>query len=80
MAEFCLKCLNKIDGTSLKPEEVILSEEVNLCEGCGKYKHTVVCENKHYNSPVLESILFPFYLIWQILILPYTIYKYIKSR
>ena len=80
MAEFCLKCLNRIDGTSTRPEDVVLSKDLNLCEGCGKYKHTVICK-KNYQWPLrFELVFFPFYLIWQILILPYTIYKYFKRR
>ena len=79
MAEFCLECSNRIDDTCYKLEEVVLSKEPNLCEGCGKYKRTVVCIRED-SFPRFELVFFPFYLIWQILKLPYTIYKYIKGR
>jgi len=40
MAEFCLDCLNKLDGTDLTEADVILSDE--FCEGCGKIVPCVV--------------------------------------
>lgn len=46
MAEFCLKCFNE----HCRPEswreygrhDVTLSWGLDLCEGCGEYKHVVV--------------------------------------
>ena len=40
MAEFCLRCMNKMDGTSLTKEDVIL--EFALCEECSKVMPCVV--------------------------------------
>jgi len=40
MAEFCLDCLNKLDGTHLTEADVILMDD--LCEGCGKVVPCVV--------------------------------------
>jgi hypothetical protein len=42
MAEFCLDCWNKMNHTLLAKEDVILSEEPDLCEGCAELKPTVV--------------------------------------
>lgn len=40
MAEFCLECFNKLNGTNYSKEDVILSTD--LCEGCGEVKPCVV--------------------------------------
>ena len=42
MAEFCLKCWNKINGTNHKEEYYIMSDDLDLCEGCGQWKHVVL--------------------------------------
>lgn len=38
MAEFCLECWNRINGTNDSPRKYIMSKELALCEGCGKMK------------------------------------------
>ncbi len=50
MAEFCLDCLNKLEGAHLTEADVILEE--NFCEGCGKVAPCVM----RYRTP-LEQIL-----------------------
>ncbi len=40
MSEFCLDCLNKLDGTQLTEADVILQDD--LCEECGKVVPCVV--------------------------------------
>ncbi len=42
MAEFCLKCFNKINETHYTRLQVKRSKELDLCEGCGEYKRVVV--------------------------------------
>ena len=42
MAEFCLDCWNKLNDTQLKPEDVTLSEELDICEGCAQIKQTMI--------------------------------------
>ena len=44
MAEFCLNCLNKMDNTQATERDYILSNELDLCEGCGQWKRVVVRE------------------------------------
>lgn len=41
MAEFCLKCYNEMENTQLTEKDVTLSEDVDLCEGCGERKQVV---------------------------------------
>lgn len=41
MAEFCLDCWNEMNGRKDTAAEYILSKELELCEGCGKYKHVI---------------------------------------
>lgn len=40
MADFCLKCFNKINGTNYKRYDVI--EEYGICEECASYRNVVV--------------------------------------
>ena len=42
MAEFCLDCLNKINGTNYDESKYIISDDLDLCEGCGEWKPVVV--------------------------------------
>ncbi len=42
MAEFCLDCWNRINGTKDTREEWVLSKELDLCEGCGEWKQIVL--------------------------------------
>ncbi len=46
MAEFCLDCLNKLEGTQFTEDEVILMDD--FCEECGK------------NVPCVVGYRFPF--------------------
>lgn len=38
MAEFCLDCWGKISGEEATESQYVLSEELELCEGCGELK------------------------------------------
>ena len=40
MAEFCLKCLNEMNGTHYEASEVWLEED--FCEGCADWQPCVV--------------------------------------
>lgn len=42
MAEFCMECLNRINGTNFKEEDFIMSEALEFCEECCKFKHIVL--------------------------------------
>lgn len=87
MAEFCLDCWNKINGTNDDAKKYIISKDLWLCEGCAKWKNVIVAERKYYYLRKLNFIIYPFkilyhiaYVFWRILILPYLIYRYIKEE
>ena len=42
MAEFCKECFKRIEGDFFKDKEIILSEDDDLCEGCGEFKQVVI--------------------------------------
>ena len=42
LAEFCLDCWNKINGTNDPPENYVISKELALCEGCRQMKQVIV--------------------------------------
>ena len=48
MAEFCLDCFNKINGTNDSEDDYIISDDLELCEGCGQWKHVVVMYRTDY--------------------------------
>ena len=78
MAEYCVDCLNKMDGTNDNERKYILSKELELCEGCGEWKHVVIIERRAYYMRKFRYILLPvhivcgaIYVIWRLLTLPY---------
>ena len=48
MAEFCLECWNRINGTKDSGRKYMLSKELDLCEGCGEWKPVIIVERKTY--------------------------------
>lgn len=44
MADFCIDCWNKLNSTDYPPSKFILSKDLDLCEGCGKYKRVIEYE------------------------------------
>ena len=81
MAEFCLECKNKLDGTNYSKKKYILSDYLDLCEGRGCYKRVVIIERKYYYLHKLRYVLFPFKIIdflLRLLIFPYLLFMWIK--
>lgn len=48
MAEFCVDCWNELNTTNEPKERFLLSDELELCEGCGKQKHTIIRLRRMY--------------------------------
>ena len=48
MAEFCPECWNALNGTKEQADNWLLSEDLELCEGCGKWTHVIVKEKKRF--------------------------------
>ena len=48
MAEFCLGCWNKINGTNDDKRKYIISKDLDLCEECGEWKNVIVAERRSY--------------------------------
>ena len=42
MAEFCLKCFQRYFNENAEKNELIISKDLDLCEGCADYKHVVI--------------------------------------
>ena len=87
IAEICLDCWNKINGTDDPPSKYILSEGLDLCEVCGECKNGMIVERKCYYMRKFRWILSPikvicaaFYVLWRVLILPYLVYQYYKTK
>ncbi len=43
MAEFCLDCWNKINGTNDPESKYLMSDEPEFCEECCEMKKVVIC-------------------------------------
>ncbi len=80
-AEFCPECWNKINGTNDPPEKFIISEESDLCEGCGEYKPVVIKVKEYDDYDALVTwLLWPWLLLEWLICLPYKIYRYYKKK
>ncbi len=87
MAEFCLDCWNKLNKTEDSQRKYILSKNLDLCEGCGEWKQVIIMERKAYYIRIFKLFLSPIYImcniiyfVWRLLILPYLLFKYRKSK
>ncbi len=83
MAEFCLECQNKLDGTNYSERKYILSDCLDLCEGCGCYKRVVIMERKYYYLRKLKYVLFPFKIfgfLLRVLLFPILLFIWIKEN
>lgn len=60
VAEFCVKCYNEMFKLNTPEEEYILSDNPELCEGCGEMKHVVIMERK---DVLFYRVHFIFYFI-----------------
>ncbi|MBR1969947.1 MAG: hypothetical protein IKA17_06290, partial [Clostridia bacterium] len=85
MAEFCLDCLNKINGTNHGESYFVLSRDLELCEECGQWKRVVITRRQYYYSyrfvllfcAILKSsILF----LWKVINSIYRLLKNIIKR
>lgn len=87
MAEFCLECWNSMNEREEDSRQYILSEELELCEGCGEWKHVIIGERGIGSFYNLKYLLFVFQIICRLvrflcrlMMLPCFIYKNIKKR
>ena len=56
MAEFCLECWNKINGTDKPESKYVMPKEVAFCEECWGLKRVVIKEKEERS---LIGWLFP---------------------
>ena len=87
MSEFCQDCWNKINGINYDKRKYILSEYLDLCEGCGEWKPVIIAEQRSYCGHKLRYFKLPFriigsivFILLRLLILPYLIFKYNKKQ
>ena len=83
MAEICLDCWNEMNGTKYKPSKYIMSDYLDLCESCGKWKSVIIVERRSYYMRKIRFLFFPLkviYFIWRLLIIPYLLFKHYKEK
>lgn len=85
MAEFCLDCWNKMNESKDNEKKYILSDDLDLCEGCREWKPIIIMMRREYYMYKFRYFIFPFkiiynviYFLCRLLILPYLIFKYRK--
>ncbi len=57
MAEYCLDCWNKINESEDSEKDFILSEDLDLCEGCGEWKPVIIRARKRGIKAILNLLL-----------------------
>ena len=67
MAEFCLDCWNRINGTNDGKMKYVLSKDLDLCEGCGELKPVIVAERYYYYSYTLKWFILPLKIVFVII-------------
>lgn len=74
MAEFCLDCRNKINGTKDRERKYILSKNLDLFEGCGEWKSVIIMKRRACYMHKLRYFIIPIriiqnviYFIWNFL-------------
>ena len=55
MAEFCYDCYKKELGGKRDKRELVISRELELCEGCSKQKRVVVREKARPLGSILRG-------------------------
>jgi len=69
MAEYCLKCYNKLENKNYTKDDVVLSSYPETCEGCGQIKYTVVkVRNKKRTNRILIGVIIANIILWTTLI------------
>lgn len=63
MADFCLDCWNKINKTNDSGRKYILTEDLELCEGCGEWKRVIIAKRNSYYMYELRYVTFPIEII-----------------
>lgn len=82
MADFCLDCWNKLNKTNGSKRKYILSEELEICEGCGEWKRVIIAKNNSYYTYELRYITLPIsiidsfiYLLRNLFVMLHSIFK-----
>lgn len=80
MAEFCLDCWNEMNNSNDTESNFIISDDLELCEGCGEYKRVIIREKE---SRFLKYLILPidiFLLIFDFVILIATAIKHLYHK
>ena len=57
MAEFCVECWNELNGKKYRESDFILSEDLDLCEGCRELKNVIIKEREFTFSETVKDII-----------------------
>ena len=79
MAEFCLECWNKLNNSHYSEKKYIISDYLDLCEGCGELKPVIVIERKACFMHKFRYFIFPvkiIYVLCKLVLLPFLIIHY----
>lgn len=71
MAEFCYKCFCDFWETEPKKAELVFSKNIDLCEGCGKYKKIVIAYKTDLLAYRFRHVIKLLKIITAIILLPF---------
>lgn len=57
MAEFCVDCWNELNDSNNSEKDFILSEHLDLCEGCGELKNVIISEREFTFSALIKDFI-----------------------
>ncbi len=77
MAEFCLECWNRINETNDTEDQYIISDGLELCEGCADMKRVIIRPKRDEDefSYLFDWLFWPFKLIGLILLLLWRLFS-----
>ena len=80
VANFCLECWNKLNGTNDSERKYIMSDGLSLCEECGEMKQVI----EGYKSACFlyrfRYVMYFFTAFFKILFLPVVVIVYAVRR
>ncbi len=58
MSEVCFDCFRKYCDSTAKKKNVVISKEMDICEGCGKIKPVVIRYRRYFGFKTWLKELF----------------------
>ena len=80
VANFCLDCWNKLNGTNDTQRKYVMSDGLSLCEECGEMKQVIEGYKSAYFLYRFRYVMYFFTAFFKILFLPVVVIVYAVRR